>query len=102
MDSDAGDLLALARRLGDDGPAVEGRLGVRFEPPFPGATAGVEGAGGGRRLVLACTAHGPDDEPLHVLFTTLIPGRRPMVSAAPLGARVPENWRPIADLAPPL
>jgi hypothetical protein len=94
-ESGADELLALARRLRKAGPVAERRLGIRFEPPFPGVTAGVEEGHGSHRLVLACTALGARREPLHVVFTTLISGRRPLVSVAPVEARIPQNWRPL-------
>jgi len=100
-ESGAEELLALARRLLEAGPGAERRLGIRFEPPFPGATAGVEEARGFHRLVLACTALDARREPVHVVFTTLIAGRRPLVSVAPLEARIPQDWRPLGRAAPP-
>lgn len=93
----ADDLLALARRLGEEAGLLERRYRLRFEPPYPGLTAGVETAGSSLRLVLACTARDLE-EPLGVVFTTLIPGRLPLVSVAPVEARVPEEWRSLADL----
>lgn len=96
--SDAEDLLALARRLGDEAGSVERRHRLRFHPPYPGVTAGPEEVAGGPRLLLACTASGDEGKtPLGVVFTTLIPGRLPQVSVAPVEARVPEGWRPAAD-----
>lgn len=85
------DLLGLARRLSGD-PA-----GVRCDPTYPGATAGVERVGDTTRLVLACVAyrHG---EAVGIAFTTLIPGRAPRVSVAPLAARIPLHWRPLEQL----
>lgn len=96
--SDAGDLLALARRLGEEAESVEHRYGLRFEPSYPGVTAGVERVGGGIRLVLACSASGDGGVPLGVAFTTLIPGRPPQVSVAPAEARIPAEWRPLGEL----
>jgi hypothetical protein len=85
------DLLELARRLrGDPG-------GLRFDPPYPGATAGVQQVGDTARLVLACHAY-RRGEPLGVAFTTLIAGRAPHVSVAPLVAGIPAHWRPLHDL----
>lgn len=92
-------LLAQARRLGEEAESVERRYGLRFQPPYPGVTAGVESVGGGVRLVLACAASGDDGTPLGVAFTALIPGRRPQVSVAPAEARIPEEWRPLAELS---
>ena len=92
-DSDAEDLLALARRLAEEIYPLETRYGLRFEPSYPGVTAGVESAGGTPRLVLACTASTGEGKPLGVVFTALIPGRRPQVSVAPAEAHVPSEWR---------
>ena len=91
------DLLALARRLTDDAGSVERRYGLRFEPPFPGVTGGVESVGDGVRLVLACAASQEDGTPFGVVFTALIPGRPPQVSVAPAAASIPQKWRPLAD-----
>ena len=96
-ESIAEDLLALAHRLGEEADLLERRYRLRFEPSYPGVTAGVEGAGGGLRLVLACMARDLEEQPLGVVFTTLIPGRLPQVSVAPVEARVPVEWRPLAD-----
>lgn len=85
----ADDLPALARRL------VGGPAGLHCDPPYPGATAGVERVGETARLVLGCVAyrHG---EAVGVVFTTLIAGRQPQVSVAPLVAGIPRHWRPLA------
>ena len=98
VDGNAEDLLALARRLAEEVGLLERRYRLRFEPPYPGITAGVEAAGGSLRLVLACTALDFEEQPLGVVFTTLIPGRLPQTSVAPVEARVPGKWRPLADL----
>jgi hypothetical protein len=92
-DSDAGDLLALARGLGGQMEHAERVHRISFEPPYPGVTAGVEAVGGGLRLLLACRASDRDGRQLGVVFTTLIPGRSPQISVAPAGAPVPEEWR---------
>jgi hypothetical protein len=97
-DSDAEDLLALARRLNEEIYPVERRYGLRFEPSYPGVTAGVESAAGALRLVLACTAITSEGKPLGVVFTALIPGRRPQVSVAPVEAHVPKGWQQLDDL----
>ena len=96
-DSSAEELLALAHRLAEGIEPLEQRYGLRFEPPYPGVTAGVESAGGTLRLVLACTAFTGEERPLGVVFTALIPGRRPQVSVAPVDARVPGEWRRLDD-----
>ena len=95
--SDAGDLLALAHRLGREMAPVQQRYRLRFEPPYPGLTAGPEAVGGGLRIVLACRAFDQEERPLGVVFTTLIPGRLPQVSVAPTQAGIPEDWHPPAD-----
>ena len=96
--SHAEDLLTLARRLTEEIYPVERRYGLRFEPSYPGVTAGVESAGGALRLVLACTAITSQGKPLGVVFTALIPGRRPQVSVAPVEAHVPKGWQQLDDL----
>jgi hypothetical protein len=90
----ANKLLALARRLGEETEFVERRHRLRFDPPYPGVTPGIESAGASLRLVLACRASDLEGKPLGVVFTTLIPGRSPQVSVAPAEARLPEGWRP--------
>ena len=96
--SDAEDLLALTRRLTEEIYPVERRYGLRFEPSYPGVTAGVESAGGALRLVLACTAFTSEVKPLGVAFTALISGRRSQVSVAPVEAHVPKGWQQLDDL----
>ena len=97
-DSDAEDLLALARNLTEEIYPFERRYGLRFEPSYPGVTAGVESVGGTFRLVLACTAFTGEEKPLGIVFTALIPGRRPQVSVAPVEARIPKGWQRLDDL----
>ena len=96
-DSSAEDLLALARRLAGEIEPLEQRYGLSFEPSYPGVTAGVDSAGGTLRLVLACTAFTGEERPLGVVFTALIPGRRPQVSVAPAEAHVPGERRRLDD-----
>ena len=97
-ESNAENLLTLARRLGEETGSVERRYRLRFDPPYPGVTAGPEVVRGGLRLLLACTAFNQDrGKPLGVVFTTLIPGRLPQVSVAPVEARIPEEWRSATD-----
>ena len=93
---EARDLLAPARRLEEGMDTFGQRHGLRFEPSYPGLTAGPEVVGGGSRLVLACRVFGAEERPLGVVFTALIPGRLPQVSVAPISAGVPEDWRPVA------
>jgi hypothetical protein len=95
---DAADLLAMARRLTEQIGPIERRYGLRFEPSYPGVTAGVESASGTLRLVLACTAYTSEEKPLGVVFTALISGRRPQVSVAPVEAHVPREWQELDDL----
>jgi hypothetical protein len=96
-DSDAEDLLALARRLAGGIYPLQRRYGLRFEPSYPGVTAGVESAGGTLRLVLACTAFTDEERPLGVVFSAAIPGRRPQVSVAPVGTHDPRGWQQLDD-----
>jgi hypothetical protein len=84
--SDEAGLLAAARALEDVDHAR-----VRFDPPYPGVTAGPEHAGERLRLVLACRAH-DDNGLLGTVFTTLIAGRKPTVSVAPPGAPIDGDW----------
>ena len=95
---DPADLLAMAHRLTEQIGPIQRRYGLRFEPPYPGLTAGVESASGTLRLVLACTAYTSEEKPLGVVFTALISGRRPQVSVAPIEARVPREWQELDDL----
>ena len=95
---DPADLLAMARHLTEQIGLIERRYGLRFEPSYPGVTAGVESASGTLRLVLACTAYTSEEKPLGVVFTALISGRRPQVSVAPVEAHVPRGWQELDNL----
>jgi hypothetical protein len=86
------DLVALAGELEAVAGPVARAHGLRFEPAYPGITSGVEDVRGTRRLVLACTARNEAGDPAAVLFTTLIAGRAPQVSAAPPEAAIPPGW----------
>jgi hypothetical protein len=86
------DLAALAHDLRAIAAPVERAHRLRFDPPYPGLTAGVQGAGAGRRLVLACTVLDAAGTPEATVFTTLIAGRPPLVTAAPAGAEIPAGW----------
>lgn len=88
----AADLVALAAKLAAIAAPVERAHRLRFEPPYPGVTGGVEELRGARRLVLACTALGAGGPPEAVVFTTLITGRAPQVAAAPVSAPIPAGW----------
>ena len=98
LDRDAGAaaLTTIARGLSAIAAPVERAHRLRFDPPYPGVTAGVQEAGGGRRLVLACTVLDADGTPEATVFTTLIAGRAPLVTAAPAGAEIPPGWSPLA------
>lgn len=95
--SGAGELLDLARRLNEGAGSVERAYHLRFEPPYPGVTAGAQSAGGTYRLLLGCRASDTGGNLLGVVFTALILGRSPQVSVAPAEAGIPEDWRPLAD-----
>lgn len=101
-ESDAAGLLGLARLLGEGAEIIQRRHRLRFDPPYPGATAGPEVVRGGSRLVLACAVLDFRDGEAHIgiAFTTLIPGRPPQVSVAPMEAGIPGGWRPVADALP--
>ena len=78
----AGRLLADSVRLDDAERALAevSHPETSFEPPYPGDRV----REGERRLVFACTAFRGGVE-LGTVFTTLIAGRRPIVSVAPPG-----------------
>ena len=95
--SSTGELLDLARTLNEGAASVERGYRLRFEPSYPGVTAGPQSAGGTHRLLLACEASDTDGNPIGVVFTALIPGRPPQVSVAPTEAGIPEDWRPPDD-----
>ena len=88
----------MAHRLTEQIGPIQRRYGLRFEPSYPGLTAGVESASGTLRLVLPCTAYTSEEKPLGVVFTALISGRRPQVSVAPVEADVPRGWQELHDL----
>ena len=100
-DSEARHLLALARDLSAQTERFEHAHHLYFEPPYPGVTAGTQHVGGGLRLLLACCcASDRYGEPFAVVFTTLIPGRAPQVSVAPVNTPIPEEWRIPEELPP--
>jgi hypothetical protein len=90
----AGDeeLLRLARELRAIAAPVERAHRLRLQD-YPGVTAGVQEAGGRRRLVLACAALARDGARAGVVFTTLIAARAPQVTVAPATAPIPPAWR---------
>jgi hypothetical protein len=85
-----GETLPAARSLAEGADELERRHNVRFDPPFPGMLAG-----DAARVLLACSARRASGEPIGIVFTTLIPGRRPSVSVAPPGTDVGKGWRPL-------
>jgi hypothetical protein len=95
-DADAATLVAIARELAGIAAPVERAHRLQFDPPYPGVTAGVQEAGAGRRLVLACTVLDAEGAPEATVFTTLITGRPPLVTAAPAGAEIPPGWSALA------
>lgn len=97
-DSDEQVLLNLARNLAEGAGLVEGRHHLSFAPSYPGLSSGAEKVGDSLRLLLGCTAYS-EETPLGVVFTTLIPGRLPQVSVAPIEARIPEEWRALDSLS---
>ena len=88
----AQELIELADQLRQANGSDARAHAVRFEPPYPGVTGGVEALGGGARLVLACVALERGGTPLGIVFTALIAGRAPLVAVAPPAARLPEGW----------
>jgi hypothetical protein len=96
--SSAGVLLDLARTLNEVADPVERAYRLRFEPAYPGVTAGPQSIGGTSRLLLACGVRDRGGTPIGVVFTALIAGRPPQVSVAPPGADIPGDWRPPGDL----
>ena len=97
--SNPGELLDLAVGLNEVAGPVGRAYSLRFDPPYPGLTAGPQGVGETSRLVLACRVSDHDGTPIGVAFTALIPGRTPQVSVAPPGAVIPKDWRPLAELS---
>jgi hypothetical protein len=95
--SGPGELLDLARRLDEVAGSVGRAYRLRFDPPYPGVTAGPESVGRTSRLVLACRASDHGGTTIGVVFTALIAGRPPQVSVAPAEASIPEGWRSPAD-----
>ncbi|MEA2385432.1 MAG: hypothetical protein QOH72_5403 [Solirubrobacteraceae bacterium] len=86
------DLAGLARQLTEIAAPVQRAHRLRFDPPFPGVTRGVEELRAGRRLVLACTVRDAGGAPEATVFTTLIAGRAPQVAVAPATAAIPAGW----------
>jgi hypothetical protein len=95
--ANAEDLISLADKLGEESGGIERALGLRFEPAYPGVTAGPQSIGGTSRLLLACSVHDGGGTPIGVVFTALIAGRSPQVSVAPAGADIPGDWRALGD-----
>jgi hypothetical protein len=95
--ANAEDLISLAGKLGEESGGMERALGLRFEPAYPGVTAGPQSIGGTSRLLLACSVHDRGGTAIGVVFTALIAGRAPQASVAPAGADIPGDWRPVGD-----
>ncbi len=96
--SSTGELLDLVRTLNEIAGPVERAHRLRFEPAYPGVTAGPQSIGDTSRLLLACNVLDRGGTSIGAVFTALIAGRPPQVSVAPPGARIPEDWRPPGDL----
>ena len=94
-DTEARDLPDLALRLSASVGHLERAYRLRFQPSFPGVSAGPETVRGGSRLLLVCTVLDEEGGQLGVAFTALIPGRPPQVSVAPAGTHIPEEWSPL-------
>jgi hypothetical protein len=92
-----GELLDLVLGLSEGARSIERAYRLRFEPPYPGTTAGPQSVGGTGRLLLMCKAFAQEGSPVGTLFTTLIAARPPLVSVAPAGKSIPEGWRPPDD-----
>jgi hypothetical protein len=92
-----GELLDLGCGVGEEAGTIERAYRLRFDPPYPGVTAGPQSVGGTSRLMLACSVRDRVGTPIGVVFTTLIAGRPPQVSVAPAGASIPEGWRSPGD-----
>jgi hypothetical protein len=92
-----GELLDLACGLSEEAGTIERAYRLRFDPSYPGVTAGPQSVEGTSRLMLACSVRDRVGTPIGVVFTTLIAGRPPQVSVAPAGASIPEGWRSPGD-----
>jgi len=92
-----GELLDLACGVSEGAGTIERAYRLRFDPPYPGVTAGPQSAGGTSRLMLACSVRDRGGTPIGVVFTTLIACRLPQVSVAPAGTSIPEGWRSPGD-----
>ncbi|HEY6711632.1 MAG TPA: hypothetical protein VI055_05120 [Rubrobacter sp.] len=92
-----GELLDLACGVSEGAGTIERAYSLRFDPPYPGVTAGPQSVGGTPRLMLACSVRDRVGTPIGVVFTTLIAGRPPQVSVAPAGTSIPEGWRSPGD-----
>jgi hypothetical protein len=90
--SEAAGLIAFARALGEQFAAVAAAEGWSVEPPFPGATPGLERIDGVLRLAFAARISEVEGGPLGVAFTTIIAGRRPEIGVAPPETPLPTNW----------
>jgi hypothetical protein len=91
------ELLDVAHGLNEVAGPIERAHRLRFDPPYPGVTAGPKSVGGSSRLLLACRVSDHDGIAIGVIFTALISGRPPQVSVAPPQASIPQGWQPPAD-----
>jgi hypothetical protein len=64
------------------GSGFGGAHRLRFDPHYPGVTAGLQSIGGNSRLLLACRVSNRDGSSIGVAFTALIPCRTPKVSVS--------------------
>jgi hypothetical protein len=96
--SSTGELLGLVGTLNEVALQVERAQSLRFEPAYPGVTAGPQSIGDASRLLLACNVRDRGGTPIGVAYTALIAGRPPQVSVAPPGAGIPGDWRPPGEL----
>jgi hypothetical protein len=94
---EASRLLAFAHMLGERFTAVAVAQGWSVEPPFLGATPGLERIDGILRLVFAARIERTNGQPLGVGFTTIIAGRRPEIAVAPPGAPIPSGWSALIE-----
>jgi len=90
--NDATALRAFADALGARLAAAAQAHGWVAEPPFPGATRGLETIGETLRLTFAVRLRAPSGETLGVAFTTLVGGRRPEIGVAPAHTPIPQDW----------
>lgn len=74
----------------------EADLGVRCDPPFPGACEPPEQMPTGWRAICACRVFDGNDREAIVLYTTFVSGRRPTMVYNPAGTVIPDRYLPLA------